>query len=204
MSEQRPNTDGWPVRAEGAQQTRPRRIAVFGSGAPLLPDAEAYRNAFRLGQLLGEAGFVVLTGGYDGTMAAVSRGAWLAGGTVIGVTMTLFSELPNPWLTEEIRVDRFSQRLAALCDDADGYVAFPGGVGTLNELGYVWSLLLTGAVPPRPLVLIGQPWRQVLAAMRAAGFPLQAEIDPLTTIVDRPEEALARLGEAVLPAGASP
>ncbi len=174
------------------------QIAVFGSGAAMLPHEPAYELAFRLGQLLAAAGFRVLTGGYDGTMAAVSRGAWSAGGHVTGITMTLFTEPPNPWLTEERRVDSFTERLAVLCDQADGYVVLPGGVGTLNELGYTWSILLTGAVPRRPLVLLGESWRRLLACLRQEGFPLQPEVEQFTTIVATPEEAVTVLQESFL------
>ncbi len=169
------------------------RIAVFGSGAPMRPDHPAYEEAFRLGRLLAAAGCIVLTGGYDGTMAAVSRGAWSVGGRILGITMSLFVEPPNPWLSREVRVDRFAERLAVLCDHADGYVVLPGGVGTLNELGYAWSILLTGAVPRRPLVLVGPSWRRLVSCFRAEGFPLQPEIEQFTEFVATPEEAVAAL-----------
>ena len=85
-----------------------KTVAVFGSAlAP--PDHPVLAEAERMGQLLAQAGFTLMTGGYSGTMEAASRGAHQAGGHVIGVTMDLFAPRlqPNRWLTRERRVKDF-------------------------------------------------------------------------------------------------
>jgi uncharacterized protein (TIGR00730 family) len=190
----------------GRRPPRPR-IAVFGSGAALGESAPLFRQALRLGHLLGAAGFDLATGGYDGTMAAVSRGVRESGGHVLGVTLDLFEpEPPNAFLHEELRTSAIAERLATLCERSDAYAALPGGVGTLNEVGYAWSILLTGAVAPRPLVLVGAAWRRLIAFLRSEGFPIQPRVDEVTWIADTPEEAVERLREAfrLQPPGARP
>ncbi len=92
-------------------------ISVFGSSRPA-PESDAYLEARQLGTLLAKAGFAVATGGYGGTMAAVSQGASEAGGRVIGVTsnhMEKWRPMPrNEWVGEEIRLDSQRDRLLYL------------------------------------------------------------------------------------------
>jgi uncharacterized protein (TIGR00730 family) len=141
-----------------------KSITVFG-GSRLRPGQPAYEQAERLGRALGEAGFTVLTGGYLGTMEAVSKGAAEAGAHVIGVTCEQIEAWrpvdPNPWVQEEWRFATLRERLLALIDRGDAALALPGGVGTLTEIAMTWNQLLTDAIPPRPLILIGPDWRTV-------------------------------------------
>jgi uncharacterized protein (TIGR00730 family) len=140
------------------------RITVFGGSQPD-PGDPIYQQALHLGRLIAEAGYTVLTGGYIGTMEAVSRGAAEAGGHVIGVTCDEIEAWrpvkPNSWLTEELRFPTLRLRLFALIDQCDGALALPGGVGTLAEITLMWNQLLTGAIPPRPLITIGTGWQSV-------------------------------------------
>jgi uncharacterized protein (TIGR00730 family) len=143
----------------------PKRITVFGGAQPRPGDGE-YQQALRLGALLGSARYTVLTGGYIGTMEAISRGAAENGGHVIGVTCEEIEAWrpvhANPWVQEEMRFKTLRQRLFALIENCDAAVVMPGGVGTLAELAEMWSHLQTGIIPPRPLILVGAGWRQVL------------------------------------------
>ena len=81
------------------------RVTVFGGSKPKKGEI-AYQDALILGTLLGQAGFTVITGGYIGTMEAVSRGASQAGGHVIGITCDEIESwrpvVPNPWINEEL------------------------------------------------------------------------------------------------------
>jgi uncharacterized protein (TIGR00725 family) len=144
-----------------------KNITVFGGSRPR-PGEAAYEQALRLGLALGRAGFTVLTGGYIGTMEAVSRGAAEAGAPVIGITCEQIEAWrpvnPNPWVQEERRFATLRLRLLALIDDCDAALALPGGAGTLTEISMMWNQLLTGAISSRPLILIGPAW-QVLFEM---------------------------------------
>jgi predicted Rossmann-fold nucleotide-binding protein len=98
-------------------------------------------------------------------MEAVSRGAAQAGGHVIGVTCQEIENWrslpPNPWLKEEWRFASLHERMLALMDASDAVIALPGGAGTLAEIALLWNRLLIQAIPPRPLILVGEGWRQV-------------------------------------------
>lgn len=174
-------------------------IALFGSGSAPADD-DVLVQAERLGRLLAEAGFGLVSGGYGGTMEAASRGAALAGGEVTGVTMDLFSPdlQPNPWLTKERRVRDFFPRLQRLTA-ADGFVVLKGGIGTLTEATLTWSLLQTGQISPRPFVFVGQSWHHLLEAFRTETFMDERDF-ALATLVDSVDEAVALLQESLAPA----
>jgi uncharacterized protein (TIGR00730 family) len=172
----------------------PVTVAVFGSGADLDGENRLYRDAYALGRLLAESGFTLATGGYAGVMAAASRGAHDAGGRAIGYTLDLFDpEPPNAWVGEERRLESFGERLRELCESSDAYVALGGGVGTITELAYTWSLLLTGAVPERPLVALGEPWPSFFSHLRAGTYLIRDDYFELVSIVDTPSAAVAAL-----------
>jgi len=141
------------------------RVTVFGGSQPK-PDEEAYQQAYELGQLLGSAGYAVLTGGYMGTMEAVSRGVAESGGHVIGVTCDEIESWRlskhNRWVQEEWRYPTLRERLYALVDACDAAVALPGGVGTLAEIAVMWSQMQISPADPRPLILIGDGWQGTL------------------------------------------
>jgi uncharacterized protein (TIGR00730 family) len=139
-------------------------ITVFGSSAPKPGDA-AYEEAHRLGELLARAGHCVLTGGYMGTMEAVSRGAAEAGGHTIGVTCEQIESWrkakANAWVREERRFATLRERLYSLVESCDAAMALPGGVGTLAEIATMWSQMQTYSMPVRPLILIGHGWKAI-------------------------------------------
>lgn len=144
------------------------KVTVFGSSSPL-PDDAAYEEARRLGELLAHAGHIVLTGGYMGTMEAVSRGAAEAGGHTIGVTCDQIERWRNAkanlWVREEQRFETLRDRLYCLVESCDAALALSGGVGTLAEIAILWSQMQTQSLPPRPLILIGDGWKQVFQTL---------------------------------------
>ena len=141
------------------------RITVFGGSQPK-PGDPLYQDAVQLGQLLAKKGYILLNGGYIGTMEALSRGAAEAGGHVIGVTCDQIEAWrpvkANPWVTEEWHYSTLHERMFALIENCDAFLALPGGVGTLAEIMLAWNLLLTHILPPRPLILIGPGWQVVM------------------------------------------
>jgi len=140
-------------------------ITVFGGSQPKEGDP-AYREAFELGRLLAQAGHNVLSGGYIGTMEAVSRGANEGGGHVIGVTCEEIEKWrpvkPNRWVIEERRRSTLQERLTELIRGCDAAIALPGGPGTLTEISLTWNLMIVESLPRRPLVLVGTGWQAVL------------------------------------------
>ena len=152
--------------ARALDEPPPRRIAVFG-GAWVGEDEPEYAEASAFARRCAEAGIEVVTGGYGGVMGAASRGAAGAGGRAIGVTVASFSQrVPvNDALTHEIEAADVFARFPLICD-AEAWVAFPGGVGTLTEIALCWNLVQTGSVAPRPLVIVGERWDRALATFR--------------------------------------
>jgi uncharacterized protein (TIGR00730 family) len=137
-------------------------ITVFGGAQPK-EGTTAYEEARELGSLLAQRGHAVLTGGYMGTMEAVSRGASEAGGHVIGVTCIDIEEWrktsANQWVKEERRKKSLIERLQALIEGCDAAIALAGGAGTLTEISLMWNLMIVESLPPRPLILVGSGWQ---------------------------------------------
>lgn len=138
------------------------KVSVFGGSQPR-EGSPAYEAARTLGQLLAQKGHVVLTGGYIGTMEAVSRGASEAGGHVIGVTCEDIEKWrnvgANAWVKEELREKTLFDRLRTLISECDAAIALPGGPGTLTEIALTWNLLIVESRHRSPLILVGDGWQ---------------------------------------------
>ncbi len=172
-------------------------VTVFGGASPK-PGQPAYVEAQRLGQLLAEAGHIVLTGGYMGTMEAVSRGAAEAGGHTIGVTCEEIerwrSTPANPWVKEEWRRNSLTDRITTMMESSDALLALPGGPGTLTEISLAWNRLLINSLAPRPLILIGEGWQEVFGLLFTAQSNYIAEpLRDYLTFVNTVDEAVARV-----------
>ena len=166
-------------------------ISVFGSSR-IPPDGPEYREAYAVGRLLAEAGYVVCNGGYSGTMEAVSRGAKEAGGRTIGITVDVFGgRSPNPYIDEEIGTSTLLLRLDKLTEVADGYIVLGGGIGTLLEMALVWNLQLM-AVFDKPIVLLGSDWRAAVERCSEHLMIRAVDLEALT-LVDTPEQAVEAL-----------
>jgi uncharacterized protein (TIGR00730 family) len=172
--------------------TRPI-IAVFGSSIPR-PGAPAYEEARQVGRLLAGAGCAVATGGYSGTMSAVSRGAAEAGGHVIGVTCDQIEQFrplaPNEWVIEEMRYETLQDRLLHLVKHNDGMIVLPGGIGTLSEMALAWSLIQVGEIDHRPLSLIGETWHETVTTFNHLAI-IRSEHLALLHFANSPESAVS-------------
>ena len=172
-----------------------KMITVFG-GSRCGPDAQEYKNALRLGRLLVEAGFHVCSGGYSGVMEGISKGAHDAEGHVIGMTMTQFKAAPNKYINKTVPSRDFYERLQGLILRSVGYVALRGGMGTVTEVSLVWNKLVTGVLPPSPLILLGECWPRAIACLREH---LVVSDDDMThlSFVDTAEQAVEALRERI-------
>jgi uncharacterized protein (TIGR00730 family) len=154
-------------------------ITIFG-GSRVEPDSDEYLAAQQLGRALAERGFSVVTGGYNGVMEAVSRGAKQAGGHVIGVTVDViarnFERLPNAFLDQEVRTAALLERIDKMVELGAAYIVLPGGAGTLAELGIVWNLALLGALQGKPIVVVGVGWERVLRTMIDALHTVETDL----------------------------
>jgi uncharacterized protein (TIGR00730 family) len=148
-------------------RSRPPIVTIFGSSRPHDGDPQ-YVEARELGAALAAKGFIICSGGYGGVMEAVSRGAKDAGGRTLAVTAKFFRARANRWVDEEIRVATWQERLFELIKRGSGYVACPGGTGTLVELAVVWEMLNKGVMRKKPFVVLGDFWEPVVARVREA------------------------------------
>lgn len=141
-----------------------KTITVFGSSKPVSGDEE-YETAYQLGRLLGETGFSVCTGGYQGIMDAVSKGASEFNVDVIGVTVDLFSAEPSKHLTKQIHCNSLFERIEKLIELGDAYIILRGGTGTLVELTTVWELMNKNLIEHKPIACHGEMWQRIIKPM---------------------------------------
>ena len=133
-------------------------VAVFGS-ARIKPDHPDYEAARALGASLAEAGFAVITGGGPGIMEAANRGAKEAGGRSIGCNIELpFEQNTNVYAQPSINFRYFFVRKTMFVKYSDGFVIFPGGFGTLDELFEALTLVQTRKIHRFPIVLYGKEY----------------------------------------------
>lgn len=171
-----------------SERPEQRVITIFGSARPL-PGSPGYDLAYRLGGALARQGFAICNGGYAGTMEAAAKGARDAGGHTIGVTCDLFTRTANPWIVEEIRTPRLTDRIIKLAERGSAYVILPGGTGTLLELAFVLEMVNKRFSAERPIVLLGPFWGPVLRPleeeMKQEGLE---DLGRFLAIITTPEE----------------
>jgi uncharacterized protein (TIGR00730 family) len=170
-------------------------ITIFGS-ARTAPSAPMYQAAQRLGFLLAQKGFAVITGGGPGIMEAANRGAHEAGGLSIGCNIELPREQAvNPYVGLSVNFRYFFCRKTMFVKYSEGFVLFPGGFGTLDELFEALTLIQTQKIQRFPVVLIGTAyWKGLLDWLRERVLA-EGNIDDkdlhLVRLTDSPDEACA-------------
>jgi uncharacterized protein (TIGR00730 family) len=182
-------------------------VTVFGS-ARVGEEHRAYREAREVGKLLAEAGFAVVTGGGPGVMEAANRGAREGGGLSVGFNIELpHEQYSNPYLDIGLTFNHFYARKTMFVKAAEGFVIFPGGFGTLDELFESLTLIQTGKVLHFPVVLFDsdywQPMLDWIAQRPLAEGMVSPEDVQLLTLTDDPGEAVATIVErrgAAMPA----
>jgi uncharacterized protein (TIGR00730 family) len=169
-------------------------VAIFGS-ARIGEEHPAYAAARVTGRLFGERGWAVVTGGGPGVMEAANRGAQEGGGLSVGFNIELpHEQKPNDYLDIAYTFRHFYARKVCFVKPSEGFVIFPGGFGTLDELFESLTLIQTGKVLHFPVVLVGTDyWGELIRWIRDA--PLRERmISPddveLLQLTDDPEEAV--------------
>lgn len=168
-------------------------VTVYGS-ARFAEDHEYYDLARRVGRELVHYGFRVMTGGGPGIMEAANRGAKEAGGVSAGCNIVLPKEQkPNPYLDCFVEFKYFMVRKFMLTKYSYGFIAMPGGFGTLDELFGLLTLIQTGKVSHFPVVMMGKDYWQPLRSLIEERLVGAKTIDPEDTkylyFTDDPEDA---------------
>lgn len=141
-------------------------VGVFGSSR-VGPEHPHYRLAYTWGKVLAEMGFAIATGGYGGTMEAVSRAVREAGGLAIGVTAPpVFPGRPgaNPYVGLELPSSSLLSRIERMLDLGRAYLALPGGVGTFTEIAVAWNRAYVDRLTGRRVhpLAVHTSWRALL------------------------------------------
>jgi hypothetical protein len=169
-------------------------VTIFGS-ARIGETHPAYAAARETGRLFAEAGFAVVTGGGGGAMEAANRGAREGDGLSVGFNIELPHEQRlNPYLDIELTFRHFYARKTMFVKAAEGFVIFPGGFGTLDELFEALTLIQTGKVLHFPIVLFDRAYWQPLLdwtrdSLLAEGMVSPVDVE-LLSVTDDPAEAV--------------
>ncbi|MBI4542043.1 MAG: TIGR00730 family Rossman fold protein [Gemmatimonadetes bacterium] len=175
-------------------------VTIFGS-ARTGPDDPMYAAATETARLLAVDGFTVITGGGPGIMEAGNRGAQLAGGTSIGLNIELpFEQGSNPYVETAIHFRYFFVRKTMFVKYSIGFIVFPGGFGTLDEMFEAMTLIQTGRIKHFPLVLFGTHYWSGLVDWLRDTLAAERKIDPadlqLFRLTDDPKQAVALVMQA--------
>src|SRR3954468_22965053 len=169
-------------------------VTVFGS-ARIAAGDPLYEAGRAIGGGLVHAGFTVMTGGGPGLMEAANRGAREGGGRSIGCNIVLPTEQKaNPYLDEVVSFDHFFIRKVMLVKYSFGFIAMPGGFGTMDEVFEAATLMQTGKIADFPLVLFGTDfWTPFLEAMQTRMLAAHTIGDTDLArfhVTDQPDEAV--------------
>ena len=177
-------------------------VTIFGS-ARLKPEDKYYQMAEKLGQLLVQNGFSVITGGGPGIMEAANKGAAEAGGKSVGLNIKLpYEQKPNPYANIHLDYKYFFVRKVMFVKYAVAYVIMPGGFGTMDELFEALTLIQTKKIKAFPLILMGSEyWEGLIDWMKNTmvkkGKILSTDMD-LLQVVDEPEEVVKLIKKYVI------
>jgi uncharacterized protein (TIGR00730 family) len=166
-------------------------VSIFGSARTLLSD-RYYDDAVRTAELLGRAGFAIITGGGPGIMEAANRGARQAGALSIGCNIELpFEQELNGYVDKAMTFRYFFVRKTMFIKYSEAFITFPGGFGTLDELFGALVLIQTRKISDFPVILYGSEyWAGLIDWLRArvlgANNISQEDVDSIH-VVDEPE-----------------
>jgi uncharacterized protein (TIGR00730 family) len=173
---------------EGLSEVGPA-VSIFGS-ARSLPDSWEYNSARQLARQLARHGLAVITGGGPGVMEAGNLGASEEVGASVGLNIELpHEQLANPYLDIDLDFRYFFTRKFLLIRYAIGFAVYPGGFGTIDELFELLTLVQTGKMKQRPIILVGEEyWKGLydwlVARVRAEGFIGENDLEYLEIVKD--------------------
>jgi uncharacterized protein (TIGR00730 family) len=169
-------------------------VTIYGS-ARTKPDDELYKKTEEIARRLGEMGFSIISGGGPGIMEAANKGAREAGVKSIGLNIELPEEqTSNIYATKSITFHHFFVRKVMLVKYATAFVIMPGGLGTLDELTEVLTLMQTRKIKPFPVILFeSKYWRGFLRWMKdfalSRGYIDEADVH-LLRICDKTDDVI--------------
>ncbi len=176
-------------------------VSVFGS-ARTHDSNRYYQLTEEIAYLLTKAGFGIITGGGPGIMEAANKGAHFAGGKSVGLNINLpHEQSPNPFIDRNklINFNFFYVRKTMFMRYSMGFIALPGGFGTLDELTEAITLIQTHKLVRFPIVLVGRDyWKGLIEWLRSKVLlekNISREDLDIFTVVDTAEEAVSFITE---------
>ena len=180
-------------------------LRVFGSIGPCVTffgsartgeDDPGYEMCRKTASLIAREGFTVMTGGGPGMMEAANRGAFEAGGRSIGASIELpHEECANRFVNRQVSFTHFFVRKTVLVKYSYGFIVMPGGIGTMDELMEILTLIQCGKIRDFPVVLMGSDYWSGLIDFMTKKMMAEGMIDPtdldLFHVTDDPESACA-------------
>lgn len=172
-------------------------VSVFGS-ARTKPGSRYYQLAEEVSFKLTKHGYGVISGGGPGIMEAANKGAQAGGGSSVGLNIKLpFEQSHNQFIDADklVTFDYFFVRKTIFLKYSQGFIALPGGFGTLDELFEALTLIQTNKIAHYPIVLVGKKYWQglidwVKSTMLEEEHNIATEDLDLFTIVDTSDEAV--------------
>ena len=171
-----------------------KAVSIFGS-ARTPPGHPHYEQARALARRMGEEGFAIITGGGPGIMEAANRGARDAGVPSVGLGIELPHEQGmNEWVDVALNFHYFFTRKVMFVRYASGFVVFPGGFGTMDELFEAATLRQTEKIRYFPIVLVDSGyWRGLVdwlrGTMLAEGYIGPGDVESLA-LCDDPDRVI--------------
>jgi len=176
-------------------------VSIFGS-ARTRESQRYYKLTEEIAYLLTKAGFGIITGGGPGIMEAANKGAHFAGGKSVGLNINLpFEQNPNPFIDRNklLNFNFFYVRKTMFMRYSMGFIALPGGFGTLDELTEAITLIQTHKLVRFPIVLVVREYWQGLIDWLKSTVLAEQNIHPqdleIFTVVDKAEEAVQNIIE---------
>ncbi len=176
-----------------------KNVAFFGY-SDAKPESNVYQQAFKIAKLLAENGYTIVNGGGPGVMDASSRGAEAGGGKTLAVT---FYPQDAPGfegrylknvVDREIKTKNYIARMFTLLENAQTFVVFKGGTGTISEFATAWVLARLYYGHHKPFILYGDFWREIIEVLMK-NMEIRGVEDKVFKIVDNPTEVLQAIRE---------
>ncbi len=162
-------------------------VTSFGT-AFVKPDEPLYSEITDIGKYIARAGYDICSGGYYGSMEAISKGAKAAGGKTIGVTVKGWDAAPNSFIDEIVEMPNLMERIVELIGIADSYIILRGGTGTLVEISVTLELMNKRSMPEKKMIFYTNFWMNMIEILKQDSAKLSDLISRNVFFIDNPDE----------------
>lgn len=163
-----------------------KTITSFGT-AFIDQSEPLYAEIVEIGRHIADSGYSVCSGGYSGSMEAISKGAISAGGYTVGIGVKGNNSQPNEYLKEFIFAENLMERILLLINKADSYVIFRGGTGTLLEISATLELMNKKAMAEKKMIFYSDFWGSMIEILKQDSEALNSLIERNVIFISTPE-----------------